>query len=416
MPDRRSEYALAALGDVQGLSLVTRAEAEGDRWRRADLVHRPYQVNNEDDLELLTRLGERIVVTNQDLIGYHNPFYFRGFDGWQGYRKNTRAALALADRVIFFSAHACEQAIAEDLIDPSRTSVVHIGVDHTFTAPTSDIIPPRGHAELPADSEAILCIGADFHHKNRVFALSVVDQLQRRHDWQGCLMLVGPTVAQGSSCPQEAEMLAMNPRLAGAVFAFPAVSEAEKSWLYGRSRLVFYPTVHEGFGLVPFEAADSGVPCLWAAGTSLSELLPDAEARIVPWSAEDTADNALALLRDDGARAGNLEAIHQAAAGLTWDTAATNLLAAYKLACDGPVTHSGRLRRERMLDGGLGEDAIRLIGADGVLPPDVVRPLLALATHPRVGTPTFAALRAGYRVSNKLRRLNQSAARRHHGV
>ena len=37
---------------------------------------------------------------------------------------------------------------------------------------------------------------------------------------------------------------------------------------------MLYPTVQEGFGLVPFEAARAGVPCLFAAQTSLAEVLP----------------------------------------------------------------------------------------------------------------------------------------------
>ena len=51
----------------------------------------------------------------------------------------------------------------------------------------------------------ILCIGTDFHHKNRVFALRVLDELQRRRDWKGCLVFAGPHVAVGSSAPDEDE-------------------------------------------------------------------------------------------------------------------------------------------------------------------------------------------------------------------
>jgi hypothetical protein len=143
---------------------------------------------------------------------------------------------------------------------------------------------------------------------------------------------------------------------------------------------------------------------MWAAGTSLSEVLPDEAARILPWDASETADRALGLMRDAGERASNLDAIRRAADTLPWDATASALLDVYREACDGPATHSGRLRRERMVDGGLGEDAIHLVGADGVLPPDVVRPLLALATHPRVGAPTFAALKVAYRAASAVRR------------
>jgi hypothetical protein len=52
----------------------------------------------------------------------------------------------------------------------------------------------------------------------------------------------------------------------------------------------------------------------------------------------------------------------------------------------------------------ISEDAMRLIGPQGVLPADVERPLLALATHPQIGAPVFGAMKFGYRVSRSWRR------------
>ena len=63
----------------------------------------------------------------------------------------------------------------------------------------------------------ILCIGTDFRHKNRIFALRMLEQLQRRHQWGGYLVLVGPAVSSGSSTADEAEVIALRPRLADAV-------------------------------------------------------------------------------------------------------------------------------------------------------------------------------------------------------
>jgi hypothetical protein len=184
-----------------------------------------------------------------------------------------------------------------------------------------------------------------------------------------------------------------------------AVSEAEKAWLLARARLVLYPTVHEGFGLVPFEAAGSGAPCMWAAGTSLSELLRDEAASIVPWDPEQSADHALELLRDERARALNLEAILIAGSRLSWDQTAARLVAAYEAACDAPSSPAATLYRRGGFTGGeLSEDGARLIGPGGALPADVERPLLALATTPRVGQPVFGVLKLGHRASRALRR------------
>jgi GT2 family glycosyltransferase len=405
VPDGLNQFAARALATLTDVRCVTRRQAVASRLERADVVHRPFQVNNDDDLQFLARLGERLVVTNQDLIGFHNPSYFRDADAWQGYRRITRSAFALADHVVFFSGHARDDALAEDLVDPGRASVVHIGVDHTCADAAQRPVPPRGAERLPEGAEAILCLGTDFRHKNRVFALRVLEQLQRRHDWSGYLLLAGPTVAGGSSAPEEAEMLALRPRVADAVLDFAAVSEAEKAWLYGRVGLVLYPTVHEGFGLVPFEAADHGVPCAWARGTSLSELLPDAAARIIPWDDEQSADRALDLLRDAEAREENLAAIRAAAAQLTWDATAAQLIELYGATCDAPATPTSAIERQHGLaSGARSEDAMRLIGPGGALPSDVERPLLALATHPQIGAPMFGAMKFAYRASYRLRR------------
>ena len=66
--------ARRALEALPGVELVDTERMSG--LATADLVHRPFQVSSEDDLTLLRRLGERLVVTNQDLIGYRNPSYF----------------------------------------------------------------------------------------------------------------------------------------------------------------------------------------------------------------------------------------------------------------------------------------------------------------------------------------------------
>jgi glycosyltransferase involved in cell wall biosynthesis/GT2 family glycosyltransferase len=413
VPPQMSPYADEVLETLDNVERVHSGHGIARRRSpRGDVVHRPFQVSSQRDLPLLAQFGERLVVTHQDLIGYRNPSYSLSFEEWDAYRRLTRRSLAFADRAIFFSAHARNDAIAEDLVEPHRASVVPIGVDHVLSRLEHAPVPPRGSARLPSDAELIVAIGTDFRHKNRLFALRVLSELQQRHGWKGRLAFVGPRVERGSSAGDEDELMVMNPRLADAVIDFAAVDEAEKAWLMGRARLVLYPTVYEGFGLVPFEAADRGVPCLWARGTSLSELLPDSVAGIVPWDAEVSADHALELMRDEPARKRNIEAIRAAAARLTWDSTAASLVELYNAVCDQPPTPTAALERTTgLMHGGVSEDALRLIGPGGALPRDVERPLLALATHPRVGVPVFRIMKAGYRASNRWRRIADSGGR-----
>jgi GT2 family glycosyltransferase/glycosyltransferase involved in cell wall biosynthesis len=398
VPEQLGDYATRALQGMEGVRLVqARAAARGE-VPRADVVHRPYQLRSDEDLAFLAPLGERLVVTNQDLISFGNPSYFQSAGRWEGYRSLTRAALAAADRVVFISEHARDEALAEDLLEPSRASVVLNGVDHTLGATAATPVAPRGVQALPPDAEAILCLGTDFRHKNRLFALRLVTELRVRHGWEGYLLFAGPHVSEGSSAPDEAELIAREPGLGGAVIDLAAVSENEKAWLYDRAGLVLYPTVYEGFGLVPFEAADHGTPCLWAPATSLAEVLPAEAAEIAPWDLSATAEHALALLRDPDRRERQRQTIRTAAQGLTWDAAAAALLEVYRQTCDAPAAPGGGLaRRFGVMQPRMSSDAVRLVGPDGMLPPDLERPLLALASHRAVGAPVFGALRFGYR-------------------
>jgi glycosyltransferase involved in cell wall biosynthesis len=317
--------------------------------------------------------------------------------------------MAVADRVVFPSFHVLSEAIAEDLIEPHRAAVVRIGVDHSLTGPRipkpGSGSPPPCAARALSAPEVILCLGSDLRHKNREFALRLLTELQRRHAWPGLLVFAGAHIPTGGSAAEESRLLERGLSLRDAVEDCGAVTEDEKEWLLSRAALVIYPTVSEGFGLVPFEAAAHDVPCLWAPGTSLSEVLPDSAAAIIPWDAGVAADRAVALIRDLEKRSANVAAVNKAAEELRWDAAAERLIEVYRVTCDEAAAPAGAAERgDGIMRSGLSEDALRLIGPDGALPRELERPLLALATHPRLGNPVFGAIKAGYRASFRLRR------------
>ena len=290
--------------------------------------------------------------------------------------------------------------LAEQLVEPHRTSVVPLGVDHPLTGALAPEPAPPGRAAALGDChELLLCLGADYEHKNRPLALQVAAELRRRHGWNGRLVLAGAHVEFGSTSAQEAELLRADAELGRACVDLGTVSEAERRWLLDHAQLVLYPSAHEGFGLIPFEAGAHGVPCLWATGTALSEFLPEGEAAAVPGDVAATADHAVALLRDESVRTRHLAAIRRAAAPLTWAAAAQRLATIYgETLEEPPAPASVMLRQDGVMQSGFSEDAVRLVGPDGLLPADVERPLLALASHRRLGEPVFGALKLGYRL------------------
>ena len=308
---------------------------------RTDIVHRPQQVFTPHDLRLLQMVGDRIVVSQMDLISYRNPTYHATIDAWRVYRRVTHLALAVADQTVFFSEHSRREAIAEELVEPERTAVVGIGVEPPPDG-EEDVRPPA----VPPDRELLLVLGADYTHKNRPFAMAMADELRRRHGWEGLLVLAGPHQPYGSSATEEQAVLLERPELTARVLDVGMVSEPEKRWLISTAQAQILASNHEGFGLIPLESAAADRPCIYAPRTSLKEIIDPAAATIVPWDVTASADAAAALLRDGDVRARHLDLLSQALARYTWDDVVVGLRRCYEAA----ITSSYRGAASRVWD------------------------------------------------------------------
>lgn len=366
--------------------------------RRTPIVHRLQQLADEQEVQLLGHVGERLVVTHLDLLLYHDPAYHQDLETWGLYRRMTAAGLAAADFVTAISDHVRDDLLAEDLVEPVRLRRVYLGVDHEDAA---------GPATAPGGLEAgpfLLSIGNDLAHKNRPFALALVRALRTR-GWDGRLVVVGPRVAVGGSAPL--------PQDDPAVVDLGSVTDAERRWLYREAAAVVYPSTDEGFGLVPFEAARADTPTVFGPIGPLAELIGATTATLVPWDAEASADRVLPVLRDPATSRALTRAIADAGAELTWDRTAQELLAVYDetlrmpgsqaraqafatLATDRRREHWERqywLQREQ-----IGPTGLSLVGEDGLLDVDAQRALAALARRPPSRRALLAVLRAAQRV------------------
>lgn len=339
LPDRVGEDASRALDRVVGLERIL---GDDDRVARTHIAHRPWQVESVQDLAVLDRLGERTVITHQDLIGYRTPAVFGSVERWEDYRRTTRDALGLAATVLFFSEAAAGDAAADDLVAPERARVVPIGaVPRLIDEQQAAQRPPQGFRE--SGRPFLLMLGSRFRHKNTGFALELLAALRTQHGWDGELVLAGAETLHGSSSADDARWLLERPAHADAVQELGAVSQAEKAWLLGQAAAVVYPSTYEGFGLVPFEAAMAGTPCLVAPVSALRETVPVDLALLRPWDASASAAAAAGVLRDGTERTRLVDGLRAVAGALTWEAAAERVVDAYRSALRLPAPPSARL-------------------------------------------------------------------------
>jgi glycosyltransferase involved in cell wall biosynthesis len=342
LPARVGDEAATALSAMGGAVETVDASMPWEQLERTHVVHRPWQVESAQEMAQLDRLGERTVVTNQDLIGYRTPSVFESPARWRDYRQATRDALGLAAMVLFFSQTAADDALADDLVAPDRARVVALGARNEHLALAPIAAAPAG---LPIEGERpfLLVLGNRYRHKNVRFALQLLGALRAEQGWDGDLVIAGAEVLHGSGSGDDAAWLLGHPEHARHVHAIGAVSEPEKAWLLRAAAAVVYPSTYEGFGLIPFEAAAAGTPCLTAPVSALRDTLPAELALLAPWDAPASAARAVGVLTPGAARDALVAGLRDAGAPLTWSATGAALLDAYRAAVRLPAPATARL-------------------------------------------------------------------------
>jgi glycosyltransferase involved in cell wall biosynthesis len=237
-----------------------------------DLVHRPFQVVTANDLNLLQSVARRFIVSHLDCISYANPSYALSETEWTRYRRQTQYVFAAADGIAFISKDAAQDAAHQGLHVPEeRMCITYVGVNHHLHRAVEALPPPRSDSLM--DEPYLLVIGTNFKHKNRVYAIRLLRVLIEKYGWSGRLVLAGPNVASGGSNAEEALERSRSPDLQHRIEYIGWISEGEKKWLLQHAAVVLYPTIYEGFGIIPFEAAAAGTPALRFRSTSLTEVL-----------------------------------------------------------------------------------------------------------------------------------------------
>jgi glycosyltransferase involved in cell wall biosynthesis len=338
MPDILKTIAARA-GDMVTVVRIhdLRQRFKDDNAPRFDLIHRPFQLTSSRDLLFLLTAARRFIVSQLDCIAYANPSYALNAESWLAYRQLTERVFAMADGISYISADAQHDARHRGLLIPDeRECVAYVGVDHQLhrpkigaetspeastTAAMTTLLAKIGAASF------ILVLGTNFRHKNRVYAIRMLQALIAKHAWSGNVVFAGPNVTAGGSVQEEAE--AVTSDFAQRVIYLGAIDETQKNLLMQKSALVLYPSNYEGFGMVPFEAAQVGVPCLALRNTSVAEVLGDEVRYLESNDPQAGVELVWQMLAEPDAATTQVAAINARAARFNWGMVAQDTLAFY---------------------------------------------------------------------------------------
>lgn len=231
----------------------------------------------------------------------------------QHWRNDLQPIAQQADQVLTIS-HASANDIAEQLsLSPSVIQVVYNGVQTLPPAQTkAEATVPIHHLNEPY----LVFIGSSDYHKNLQVVIRALQHLQ---DTPIRLCLMGHN--------EDVMRLAKRYQVNDKLVLLGRVDDQTAANVISDAFALVFPSLYEGFGLPPFEAALLGTPSICSQRPAMDELLADACLFCPPNEPEAWAAAILRYWQQPALRQHYAAKAQHIAKQLTWETATQQSLA-----------------------------------------------------------------------------------------
>lgn len=289
------------------------------RRQHVDLVHHTKN---------LTTLGlpGRQVVTIYDMTILLHPEIYPASDVYY-WRYLQPHLLKRVDRIVAISHQTARDLVEFYHLPSDRIRVIYPAYDGRF-CPLPEVESERVRARYTEGARFILHVGSISRKKNLLTLLQAYEKLCV-WGYDGCLVLAGRQYSKGYDEAFYAHLDRSPYR--SRVILTGSVPDEDLPALYNAADLMVFPSLHEGFGLVPVEAMACGTPLITSGAGALSEVVGDGGLIIEDVrDADAIARAADGLLTDKGRRADQIARGLRRAACYTADRAMAQTLALYQ--------------------------------------------------------------------------------------
>lgn len=267
----------------------------------------------------------RSVLTVHDLIALQYPHYCKRLSSLY-FGMSLGRSIRRADRIIAVSQRVREDILGRFPVAPEKISVIHLGVDPMFR-PVDDPLrcgAVRRRYGLP--DRFLLFVGNIEPKKNLERLLEAFLQFTRRNVSDHKLVIAGQFAWRYDGVIRTLNRLKLTDR----VMLLGYVPREELPALYSLADLFVFPSLYEGFGLPPLEAAACGAPVLVSHAGALPEIAGEYARYVDPFSVEDMADGIDKALADGTWRELCRETGPARAASFSWQRTWTETQAVYQ--------------------------------------------------------------------------------------
>ena len=254
------------------------------------------------------------VVSVHDVSFEHGPPI--GSPAGRAHRRSVRAAVRAGAWIHTDSEYVAAEVRDIYPIEPYRVVAVPLGVR----------LPPAGPHPAPG-APYVLALGAADRRKDLTTLVAAFDALApTNRDLR--LIHAGP---EGSASGDLADAVDRSHHR-DRILRLGWVDDGTRTALIEQAAAVAYPSLYEGFGLVPLEAMSAGRPVVTTARGAIPEVAGDAALYAEAGDADALAAALHRVLTDEGLAAELAAKGRSRAAGYTWERTADGLVDLYRRA------------------------------------------------------------------------------------
>lgn len=264
------------------------------------------------------------VVTIHDVVPYVYPETHARLTNTL-FRHYIPRTLRFVDHIMTVSEASKRDIVRFYHVDPDKVCVIYSGVSPIFRpAPPSAIVDVRERYGIPANY--ILTVGALQARKN-LETLFAAYRVLRQRGLPHRLVVVGRKAWKTEGMFQSLRELGLEDE----VTLTDYVDDRDLPALYSGAAAFAFPSLYEGFGLPPLEAMACGTPVVTSNASSLPEVVGDAGIMVDPRDVEGFANALDRLLNDEALYQQCRTKGLQHASRFTWERAAQQHLALYRM-------------------------------------------------------------------------------------